>query len=75
MYNYKIKGEIIMSLQINAVSNNYMLQNAGYNSYGAAGTAPAVYGGNGSTNGQSATVEGMQNDRLMKKIGAIECKT
>lgn len=75
MYNYKIKGEIVMSLQINAGSNNYMIQNIAYSGYGASGTASAIPAGNGGSNGQSATVEGMQNDRLMKKIGAIECKT
>lgn len=60
-----------MSLQIG--SNNYGNVNQ-YSGY-AGGTAAAAAAGKASANGQVPGAISMQDDKLMKKIGAVECKT
>ena len=63
-----------MSLQVGFGNNNNISQYAGYNT-GIAGSVAAPATGNGNSGSQAPAVESMQNDKLMKKIGAVECKT
>lgn len=63
-----------MSLQVGFGNNNYISQYAGYNT-AASGSILTPSVGNGVSGVQAPTVENMQNDKLMKKIGAVECQT
>lgn len=60
-----------MSLQIGLNNYGNINQYSGYVG-GAAAVAPA---GNTSVNGQAPGAVNMQDDKLMKRIGAVECKT
>jgi len=61
-----------MSLQI-SFDNNFIPQNSGYAS-GASGQAAMPPDGKKSA-GQRQTIDSIRNDKLMKKIGAVECQT
>jgi hypothetical protein len=61
-----------MSLQV-GLNNNFIPQNSGYAS-GAAGQAAMPPAGKNSA-GQGQTIDSIRNDKLMKKIGAVECQT
>ncbi len=63
-----------MSLQIGPDRYNNISQYSGYGN-GTAGSTAAPPAGNASSGGQSPAVGSMQNDRLMKRIGAVECRT
>lgn len=67
------KGEIIMSLQV-GFDNNFIPQNSGYASR-ASGQVVMPPAGDNKSRGKESVVENEQNDKLMKKIGAIECLT
>lgn len=60
-----------MSLQIGLNNYGNINQYSGY----AGGADAAAPVGNTSTNGQVPGSINMQDDKLMKKIGAVECKT
>lgn len=68
------KGEMLMSLQVGLNNYSNISQYAGYNN-AASGSASMPSADNGNFGGQTPSVENMQNDKLMKKIGAVECKT
>lgn len=61
-----------MSLQI-SFDNNFIPQNSGFAS-GASGQAAMPPDGKKSV-GQGQTIDNIRNDKLMKKIGAVECMT
>jgi hypothetical protein len=63
-----------MSLQIGFGNSNYISQYAGYNT-GASGSLATPSIGNGISGEQAPAAVNMQNDKLMKKIGAVECQT
>ena len=61
-----------MSLRV-GFDNNLIPQNSGYAS-GASGQAAMPPDGKKSVE-QGQTIDSIRNDKLMKKIGAVECQT
>lgn len=65
------EGDMAMSLQIGLNNYGSINQYSGY----TVGASAAASAGNTSANEQVTGAISMQNDKLMKRIGAVECKT